>query len=247
MKYSTDTENFLIFFKVAAGKGKYIFCSQAYNWHVSKWRPAYFFFSVRQTVSASLVPKKRYRTQSVSISSIHTSFETDMGGKMAQEDSLSDSMAGHSLADLRYWSLPALLRYEDRNSMAHSVESRVPFLDHRLVEHFLSLPEDFFFKFGRTKRLLCDAVKNYLPQEVISRKDKFGFRTPQQQWMIGSFGEYLLGEISSITRLDELVDRKAVIEGLEKLRQTNGKGQWREIFRLASLICWAERFSAELP
>jgi asparagine synthase (glutamine-hydrolysing) len=73
-------------------------------------------------------------------------------------------------------SLPALLRYEDRNSMAHSIEARVPFLDHRLVELAFALPAAAKVRGAETKRLLRQAMKGVLPEAIRTRRDKLGFR-----------------------------------------------------------------------
>jgi asparagine synthase (glutamine-hydrolysing) len=73
-------------------------------------------------------------------------------------------------------SLPALLRYEDRNSMAHSIEARVPFLDYRLVEFLFTLPERWKIKGVTTKHILREAMKRILPESVRTRKDKIGFK-----------------------------------------------------------------------
>ncbi|MBY0405192.1 MAG: asparagine synthase (glutamine-hydrolyzing) [Cyanobacteria bacterium] len=75
-----------------------------------------------------------------------------------------------------------LLHYEDRNSMAFSLESRLPFLDYRLVEMMFSLPSDLKIQGSRTKHLLYETVKNILPASVVNRKDKMGFETPGQVW-----------------------------------------------------------------
>ncbi|MEQ8924676.1 MAG: asparagine synthase (glutamine-hydrolyzing) [Fulvivirga sp.] len=80
-------------------------------------------------------------------------------------------------------SLPALLRYEDRNSMAFSIESRVPFLDYRLVELVLSMPEEYIYHLGVRKLLLRHALRHLLPEEVIERKDKMGFVSPEEKWL----------------------------------------------------------------
>jgi asparagine synthase (glutamine-hydrolysing) len=73
-------------------------------------------------------------------------------------------------------SLPSLLRYEDRNSMAHSIEARVPFLDHRLVELAFRLPAETKVRGADTKRLLREAMKDVLPEPIRTRRDKLGFR-----------------------------------------------------------------------
>jgi asparagine synthase (glutamine-hydrolysing) len=77
------------------------------------------------------------------------------------------------------YSLPYLLRGEDRNSMAHSIEARVPFTDHRLVDYVFSLPAVYKIRHGWTKWLLRLAVRDLLPPEIVWRRDKLGFATPQ--------------------------------------------------------------------
>ena len=79
--------------------------------------------------------------------------------------------------------LPMLLHWEDRNSMAHSIEARVPFLDHRLIEFTLSLPDEFKTRDGVTKRILKSAMRDAMPAKVIGRTDKKGFATPEERWL----------------------------------------------------------------
>jgi asparagine synthase (glutamine-hydrolysing) len=91
-----------------------------------------------------------------------------------------------SAAELMLWDLraylPALLHLDDRTSMAVSIEGRTPLLDYRLVELVLRVPERHKFGVGRPKPLLRRAVKDWLPREVVDRRDKRGFPTPLQQW-----------------------------------------------------------------
>ena len=79
--------------------------------------------------------------------------------------------------------LEELLRYADRNSMAHGREVRLPFLSHELVEFIFSLPANFKIRKGWTKWLLRKSMEKSLPAEIIWRRDKVGFEPPQQQWM----------------------------------------------------------------
>ena len=76
-----------------------------------------------------------------------------------------------------------LLRYADRNSMAHGIEIRLPFLNHALVEFVFSLPSHFKIREGWTKWLLRSAMEDILPAEIAWRRDKTGFEPPQQAWM----------------------------------------------------------------
>jgi asparagine synthase (glutamine-hydrolysing) len=81
-------------------------------------------------------------------------------------------------------SLPALLRYGDRNSMAHSVESRVPFLSVPLVEFIFSLPDPLLISAdGTTKAVFRAAMRGIVPDAVLDRRDKIGFATPQRDWL----------------------------------------------------------------
>ncbi len=79
--------------------------------------------------------------------------------------------------------LKELLRYADRNSMAHSREVRLPFLSHELVEFALSLPAEYLIRDGWTKCILRRAMEDIVPHEITWRKDKTGFEPPQSRWM----------------------------------------------------------------
>jgi asparagine synthase (glutamine-hydrolysing) len=86
-------------------------------------------------------------------------------------------------ANLWSTSLPALLRYEDRNSMAFGIEARTPFLDYRLVEHAMALPAESLMHDGWTKSILREAMRDHLPESVRLRRDKLGFTTPEKRWL----------------------------------------------------------------
>ncbi len=85
---------------------------------------------------------------------------------------------------LTWEGLPLLLRHADRNSMAFSIESRVPFLTRELAEYSLSLPEEYLVdRGGCTKAVFRAAMRGIVPDEVLDRRDKIGFATPEKQWM----------------------------------------------------------------
>ena len=89
-----------------------------------------------------------------------------------------DDLKRRLLQDLTTFSLPSLLRYEDRNSMAHSMESRLPFLDQELVEWILRLPASAIVSGGWSRRILREAMRGILPEEIRQRRRKIGFTTP---------------------------------------------------------------------
>src|SRR5205085_10484895 len=76
-------------------------------------------------------------------------------------------------------SLPALLRYADRDSMAHSREVRLPYLDRRIAEFALSVPAEFLYREGATKAILREAVTGIAPAEALERRDKVGYEPRQ--------------------------------------------------------------------
>jgi asparagine synthase (glutamine-hydrolysing) len=93
--------------------------------------------------------------------------------------------------------LPALLHWEDRNSMAFSIESRVPFLDHRVAEFLGALPLRQKIRAGITKFILRKAVKGLVPESVRCRMDKMGFVTPEEAWMKEDLRPFVIGILSS--------------------------------------------------
>ena len=94
-------------------------------------------------------------------------------------------------------SLPPLLHYEDRNSMAFSIEARTPFLDYRIAEFMAPLPNAAFIEHGLTKVLLRDAMRGVLPEKVRTRLDKKGFSTPEDTWFRTSLRGWVRSVIES--------------------------------------------------
>ena len=84
--------------------------------------------------------------------------------------------------DLRSFIMPSLLRYEDRNSMAFAIEARLPFLDYRIVEFALTIPDEYKIHEGWQKYILRKAMQE-LTDKIRYRKDKKGFTTPHEEWM----------------------------------------------------------------
>jgi len=93
------------------------------------------------------------------------------------------SLSGHLARQLTSQSLPDLLRYEDRNSMAFGIEARVPFLDDRLVDFCFRDAAPYRIHSGWTKWILRQAMSDILPAEIAWRTDKVGFETPERVWV----------------------------------------------------------------
>jgi asparagine synthase (glutamine-hydrolysing) len=134
--------------------------------------------------------------------------------------------------------LPHLCHYDDRSTMAKSIEGRMPFLDHRLFEFASMLQVDAFYKNGYSKVLLRKAFRNELPQEITERKDKIGFYTPLQQTLKKS-KKWILNTFAADRFLDELVTSEFKANMLRTLQNdTVTMGDSRCIFRLLSLALW---------
>lgn len=106
--------------------------------------------------------------------------------------------------------LEELLRYADRNSMAHGIEVRLPFLSHELAEFLFRLPSDFKIRNGWTKWLLRKEMDGKLPDPITWRKDKTGFEPPQKEWMNTPAMQALIHDAKSIL-VREKVLRPAVL------------------------------------
>lgn len=135
-------------------------------------------------------------------------------------------------------SLPSLLHYEDRNSMAFSIESRVPFLDHRLVDYVFSIADSDKFELGETKKILRQSLKGILPQEILNRSDKKGFVTPGEiKWLRGPLN-YLVNEFKydSLDFLN-ISKTKKVVDEFIKGDDSNANLVWR----LAVLNHWIKK------
>jgi asparagine synthase (glutamine-hydrolysing) len=135
--------------------------------------------------------------------------------------------------------LPELLRYEDRNSMAHSIEARVPFLDHRLVELAFSLSADELIRGGRTKDVLRRALADLLPATVRERRDKLGFVTPEATWFRGPLGDLAADVFASQAFAERgFVDADAARRRLRKHR-AGELDAGMELWRALNLELWA--------
>ena len=137
-------------------------------------------------------------------------------------------------------SLPKLLHWEDRTSMAHSIESRVPFLDHKLVEFCLSLPSSFKCQGGVTKRILRSSLCDLLPAPIVGCLQKTGFGAPEEEWL-RSNGQALRDECIAGARLSPHIFS---LRGVELLLNNflSGGSYDPVIWRIFTFSIWARVF-----
>jgi len=143
-------------------------------------------------------------------------------------------------ADIKTY-LHELLMKQDQMSMATSIESRVPFLDHKLVEFTCSLPEHLKLRGGTTKYILREAMKDVLPQEILSRS-KMGFPVPIGTWFRGPYrsiiDEYVLGERAS----SRGVFNATVVRDLVNRHQSGTENHDERLWALVNFEIWQRQF-----
>jgi asparagine synthase (glutamine-hydrolysing) len=156
--------------------------------------------------------------------------------------SLDEAVCG----SVNFYALPHLLRFLDKNSMRFSIESRLPFLDHRLVEYLLSMPSDQRIKNGVTKYAFRKAMEGELPESVLSRRDKIGFATPEESWLkektVKDFVNRILNSESFKSR--DIWDWKLVKEMFQKLQSGESHNIFvgTEVWRCISVELWMQMF-----
>lgn len=135
--------------------------------------------------------------------------------------------------------LPHLVHYDDRNAMANSIEGRMPFLDHRIVEFVATIRPDDFLKNGMRKYILRESCRQYIPDMVYNRKDKIGFYTPLIN-MLDKDAAWVSERLSSNRLLTETYTN-------ELLNKLNNKqlniNEALQIWRSISLNIWKQQFN----
>jgi len=155
---------------------------------------------------------------------------------------LSRALAFDTLARL----LPSLLRYEDRNSMAFSIETRLPFLDWRLVSFVFSLPDEERLDGTTTKAILRRALADRIPAEVLARRDKMGFETPADVWLRRRHAAEVRARLLAPGPLHDWVDPTRIAVEMDAFlagRRSIGLQVWRWL----SLAGWAEAYVTRDP
>ena len=148
---------------------------EAWNW--KNYAAAFF-----PGLTKKFLEKKAYKAQT-NHPYINSNFFRQSINKNSLQKPLIKNLEDNLYYNTFQFGLAELLRYADRNSMAHSREVRLPFLNHKLVEFVFSLPSSYKIKNGFTKWILRKAMSNFLPQAIVWQKNKIGYEPPQQEWM----------------------------------------------------------------
>ncbi|MFQ5964403.1 MAG: asparagine synthase (glutamine-hydrolyzing) [Candidatus Scalinduaceae bacterium] len=146
--------------------------------------------------------------------------------------SLNDILFQH----ISWQSLKSLLRYEDRNSMRFSIESRTPFADDvNLLEYVFQIPSVYKIHNGWSKYLLRESTKGLIPEEIRLRKDKVGFATPEFQWL-SRMKDELRNYIT--TELEEFINVKQIVKDWDMIISNQPKSGFTNIWRIINFAVW---------
>lgn len=145
------------------------------------------------------------------------------------------------LEEIFHNQMPHLLRYEDRNSMRHSIETRLPFIDFRAVETALLINNNFKIKNGWTKYILRKAVDTLLPENIVWRKNKFGFEAPVKSWL-DSIEIEMKESIKNSKILNSIVDdiKYTKLDDNQKWKLFN-IAKWEEIYN----VSWGKKNNSD--
>jgi len=136
--------------------------------------------------------------------------------------------------------LHELLMKQDQMSMAASIESRVPFLDHKLVEFSAALPERMKLRGGTTKYILRESMKDVLPEAILSRP-KMGFPVPVGSWFRGAFRNVIDEYVLSERALSRGIFEPAFVESLVQ-RHQQGEDHSERLWALVNFEVWQRQF-----
>jgi asparagine synthase (glutamine-hydrolysing) len=148
--------------------------------------------------------------------------------------------------DITKYSVPNVLRYEDKNAMAFSIETRVPFLDYKFVEYVLKLPIDQKIKHGWNRYVYRNAMKDIIPEEIRLRRKKIGFTTPETRWLKNNSVKIL--EIFNSKEFGNrgIFNQKQIIEDYTRWINNELPGDGLIIWRILNTELWLRQFNIEI-
>ncbi|MBL6939869.1 MAG: asparagine synthase (glutamine-hydrolyzing) [Alphaproteobacteria bacterium] len=156
-----------------------------------------------------------------------------------------DVLADRLQLDFKHTILPELLQYEDRNSMFSSVESRVPFLSSLVTDVAFSVPSSFHIgPDGQTKRLLREALRGIVPDEIRLRKDKIGLGVPQGSWLFSQRKEISSILASETARSISIFDWERLIAAWRAI-EGPAHPDFKFVWRWVALILWTQEFDID--
>ena len=155
-----------------------------------------------------------------------------------------ENLVDRQKLDIDKYSVPVLARYEDRNSMAHSIETRLPFLDHRLVNFMLSIKTEMKIKNGWTKYIMRKSLAD-LPNKIKWRRDKKGFTIPEEIWFKNELKNQVLTLFQN-SMLDQMgiINKDSFLQYYKSFQNGNKKIHYSDISKVFIAEKWARNFWA---
>lgn len=185
-------------------------------------------------INRSLTLDKEVKWEELGYYSSYETFRRTFYENNTKRDSYFDNMTNFDFKTL----LPALLHVEDRVSMAHGLESRVPFLDHKLIEFAATIPANVKFKDGTLKKVLINSMRQELPDIIANRKNKMGFPVPLDEWLKNGLKSYVYDIFSS-----QQARNRSYFNSSEILNGISSEPKFgRKIWGLLSLELWHKEF-----
>lgn len=232
---------FGFYFKDLLGHGKIgKLCSEIYNYsakhHSLMGIKSFLFFLLPHNIRTRVRVNEKGYLKSEFVEKFKKS--NSIAYNLYGSKSLTDALLDHFEYKMEH-----LLKWEDRNSMCFSLESRVPFLDYRLVEKTIATSSDLKIKEGTTKHILREAMTGILPEKIRLRQDKIGFSTPQDEWLREPEWQILVNEIlgskSFINRniVDSQTAKKLYTKHLSGKQNVS-----KEIWKWIHLEIWFREF-----
>jgi asparagine synthase (glutamine-hydrolysing) len=158
---------------------------------------------------------------------------------------IPDNLKLRLIDDLFHKSLPAVLRYEDKNTMRFSLEGRVPFLDKEVVKFLFSLDDESIIKGGWNKRILRDATRGLLPDMISNRRNKIGFTTPEAEWFVLMKEKIYQIFLSSSFENRPYWNQDAVLYAFEEYLTGKNSASTMVFWRLLNTELWLREFFDE--
>lgn len=187
---------------------------------------------------ASVILEKQYLFNALSQEDLHRDFV-----RLQSKEAYYSAPEPRGLNGVLYFNtcvhgLNELLRYADRNSMAHGREVRLPFLSHELVEFIFSLPANFKIRKGWSKWILRQTIDNQLPSSITWRKDKTGFEPPQKQWMQHQAMQEMIRDAREKLVKEKILNTRVLTKPLEPTEAySKNNYDWRYLNAAALLNC----------
>lgn len=172
-------------------------------------------------------------------------YDKKVDKRLVKVNKRNTSVQSETVSEMMYTSLPKLVHHQDRNAMAHSIESRAPFLDYRLVEFVYSLPGEYKVNLAVTKYVMRNAMKGTIPDTICERMDKLGFATPESVWIRENSQQFRVILEESCDMLSNIVSKENIMSEFE--RQVHGKMEFDGIFWC--IVCaahWVKVFDVSL-